>query len=216
MIKIEKLAIGYDKKTILDNLTLQVNKGDYISIIGNNGVGKSTLIKVLLGLLKPIKGTITKEYNQNQIGYLPQLNTNKKDFPATVEEIIKSGLQLTLPFMPKFQKEQIKNIMQTFQINHLKKHSFQELSGGQMQKVLLARTLICPKEIIILDEPTAGLDKESTKEFYQLLKNLNKKKLTIIIVTHDYKYLSDSSHILELKNKPFYGSTKDYLKEVKS
>ena len=165
LIKVEHLHLGYD-----------------------NGAGKSTLIKGLLGLIKPMAGQITYYMNEREIGYMPQETKVDRHFPASVYEIVLSGALNRVGYRPFFNNKEKKlavECLKTLHIENLKNSSFGELSGGQRQKVLLARALCATRECLVLDEPSNNLDYDSKEEFYAVLKELHQKGLTIIMITHD-------------------------------
>jgi len=217
LIKCTDLKMGYEGKVVFENMTFPVNKGDYLCIVGENGSGKTTLMKGLLGLIDPLNGTI--EYleglKQRYIGYLPQQNNIKKDFPGSVFEVILSGTlnQRVLPFYSKEQKEFALKNMEKVGISDLKKKSFQNLSGGQQQRVLLARALCATSKLLILDEPITGLDPLASQDFYELLSELNKNGITIVMVSHDItESVKHASHILHMTAKGYYyGTTHQYI-----
>lgn len=217
LIKCTDLCMGYEGKRIIENLSFTVDKGSYLCIVGENGSGKTTLMKGLLGLIEPSSGKI--EYldglKQRYIGYLPQQNNIKKDFPSSVFEVVLSGTlnQRIIPFYSKSQKTFAIENMKLVGIDHLKKKSFQQLSGGQQQRVLLARALCATSKLLILDEPITGLDPIASQDFYQLVTQLNKSGITIIMVSHDItESLKHASHILHLTEDSFYfGTTHQYI-----
>ncbi len=215
----ENVILGYEKTAVTGCINFSLNKGDYLYIIGDNGSGKSTLMKGILGLRKPMEGKITfgDDLKQNEIGYMPQQTVVQKDFPASVEEIVisgclsRSGLR---PFFSKQDKMLVDEMLAKMEILDLKKRSYRELSGGQQQRVLLARALCATRKMLLLDEPVAGLDPETTEEFYELIKKLNKEEnVTIIMVSHDMHAVSQyASHILNLVKEPvFFGTKEEYL-----
>lgn len=218
LIKCTNLYSGYQGKEIIKNLSFSVNRGDYLCIVGANGAGKSTLMKTILGLNKPMKGTI--EYcnglSQNDLGYLPQQTVVQKDFPSSVFEVVLSGCLNKLgykPFYTKKEKEIAIKAMDSLGITHLKKKSYKELSGGQQQRVLLARALAASDQLLLLDEPVTGLDPEITKELYSIIYNLNKEhQLTIIMITHDIKdAVSYANKVLKLDQDYFFGTKEEYI-----
>ncbi len=219
LITSNNLTFSYDNKVVVEKINFKINKGDYVCIIGENGAGKSTLIKGLLKLKKPSSGQLIFENNlkPNEIGYLPQQNNYQKDFPATVKEVVFSGYLNKLglkPFYSKNDKDIIYDNMKKMNIFDIRKKCFRDLSGGQQQRVLLARALCSTSKVILLDEPTVGLDPIVTKEFYDIVDKINKElKITIIMVSHDIKYaIKYASHILHIQKKQlFFGKTKDYL-----
>ena len=216
------LAIGYEGKTVVQNINLSVKKGDYLCVIGENGAGKSTFMKTLLGLLPPVSGKIEFHdgLKKNEIGYLPQQTEVQKDFPASVREIVLSGCQNRCglrPFYNREEKEYAYQMMEKMQITHLEKRCYRELSGGQQQRVLLARALCATRKILLLDEPTAGLDPKVTKEMYQLIYELNQRdKLTIVMISHDLRAsLTYSSHILHTGKHVFFGTKEEYIRHAR-
>ena len=218
-ITCKDLSLGYDGKVIISNLNFEVNKGDYLCIVGENGTGKSTLMKTLLHLQEKISGEIQRGdgLKPYEIGYLPQQTLVQKDFPATVWEIVLSGTLPSCgkrPFYGKVQKEMAKKQMEKLGIWNLRKRCYRNLSGGQQQRALLARALCATSKIILLDEPVTGLDPKVTLEFYELLSELNKTGITVIMVSHDLQAISYASHILHLdKTKSFFGTKQEYLEK---
>lgn len=188
-IKIDALSFEYQNYKILDNISFEINNGDYIGLIGPNGGGKTTLLKLITGLIKPQKGRIRihglapeKACQKGQIGYVPQriVQTNIQ-CPATVEEVVTSG-RIHLGQSNKA----IENAMLDADVEKFRHRSLDSLSGGEKQRVFIARALVSNPSILILDEPTTGVDAQATKNFYALLKDLNQwQKMTIIIVSHD-------------------------------
>lgn len=220
LIKCENVALAYDGKEVASDISFQVNKNDYLCIIGENGSGKSSLIKAILGLIKPTRGQIVfgDGLKQNEIGYLPQQTAVQKDFPASVNEVVLSGcLNSSKPFAPFYTKEQKSKAyenMERLQISDLRDKCYRELSGGQQQRVLLARALCATKSLLLLDEPVTGLDPIVTNDFYKLINEINVgMDITVIMVSHDIaSAVENSTHILHLQHKQlFYGKTKDYL-----
>ena len=211
------LSIGYENNIIVNNLNFEINKGDYLAIVGENGAGKSTLIKTLLGLLKPISGSIElgDSIKKTDIGYLPQQTVVQKDFPASIYEVVLSGFLSKMGFRPfynKYEKETaLANIKRTG-LEGMEKRSYRELSGGQQQRVLLARALCATDKIIILDEPVAGLDPKVTEEMYELISSLNKEGATIIMISHDISSaLTYSNKILHIGKDSYFGTKEEYV-----
>ena len=218
-IKCNNVSLAYDGSIIVSDLNFEVNKGDYLCIVGENGSGKSTLVKTLLGLKSPNGGSVIFDdgLTQDEIGYLPQQTSAQKDFPASVSEVVVSGCLNKLgrkPFFGKNEKALAEKNIERLGITNLKKRCYRELSGGQQQRVLLARALCATEKILLLDEPTAGLDPKVTMDFYALISELNKSGITIIMVSHDINAAVEySSHILHMSHKPlFFGTTQDYVK----
>ena len=221
LIEVKNLSLGYDNKIVLKNLNFNIEEKDFLCIVGPNGSGKSTLIKGLIGLIKPIKGkVIYKNLKQNFIGYMPQEVKVDSNFPASVYEIVLSGTLNKLgikPFYGKKEKEKANEALKMLNIENLKDKSFTELSGGQRQKVLLARSLCATSKLLILDEPSNNLDSQSKKELYKTVIDLNKNnKITIIMITHDLDHDNlIGNKILSLReDNIFYGSTEEFVRSV--
>ena len=216
-LECENLSLGYGTQTVAKNISFTLNAGDYLCIVGENGAGKSTLVKTLLGLQKPLGGSITtgEGFSLKGIGYLPQQTVVQKDFPATVEEVVRSGLLNGMglfPFYREKDKLRAKKVMEELGILPLCKRSYRELSGGQQQRVLLARALCASQNMLLLDEPVAGLDPVVTEELYSLIKKLNENGMTIIMVTHDIQAaLKYASHILYVGTEPLFNSRDVFL-----
>lgn len=211
------LSVGYEGKSVCENINFNVEEGDYLCIIGDNGAGKSTLVKTLLGLLPKVKGTL--KISEKQIGYLPQQQDYIKGFPATVYEIVLSGFLNKLGgkiFYPKSIKIKAIENLKLLGIENLKNRSFNQLSGGQQQKVLLARALSATSKLLVVDEPVTGLDPQSTIDMYETIKMLNKKLgIAVIMISHDLdRALSEPKNILYVKsNGCFFGSVEEYKKQ---
>lgn len=211
------LAIGYDGKAIVQNMNFSVNTGEYLCVIGENGAGKSTFMKTLLGLQPPIQGEILFGDNlkQNEIGYLPQQTEVQKDFPASVREIVLSGCQNQLglrPFYNRKEKSYAEAILNKLQITDLAEQCYRELSGGQKQRVLLARALCATKKMLLLDEPVAGLDPKAAKEMYYLIQKINREEnITVIMISHDIQIaVNYANHVMKIGPNIFYGTSEEY------
>lgn len=221
LIDIKNLSLGYDGNIVLKNINLKIEENAFLCVVGPNGSGKSTLIKGILGLIKPISGTITfNNLKQNFIGYMPQETKVDSNFPASVLEIVLSGAlnkkSMSLFYTKEDKKLAIKNL-KILGIENLKNKHFSELSGGQRQKVLLARSLCATSKLLILDEPSNNLDSKSKKNLYDILTNLNKNyNITIIMITHDLDHNNlIGNKILSLREDDiFYGTTEDFIKKV--
>lgn len=210
------VSLGYDGNVIVSNLSFQVDEGDYLCIVGENGTGKSTLIRTLLKLKAPLSGEITLDdgLKEKEIGYLPQQTMVQRDFPASVEEIVLSGALNKCglrPFYNKAEKKLARDNMEKLGILHLAKRCYRELSGGQQQRVLLARALCATTKLLVLDEPVSGLDPKAQAEMYELIHKLNRDdKITVIMVSHDLAAaLKYASHILHVSREPLYFGTKE-------
>ena len=219
LLTCENVTLAYEGKPIVSGLNFQVRQGDYLCIVGENGSGKSTLVKSLLGLHKPLSGTILlgKGLQHHEIGYLPQQTAVQRDFPASVWEVVLSGCLNSCGgkiFFPTSARNKARAAIQQLSLESILRKSYQELSGGQQQRVLLARALCATQKMLLLDEPTAGLDPLVTKEMYSLLSNLNQKKgITILMVSHDIAGAVEyASHILHLGGTQlFFGTTAEYM-----
>ena len=194
IIEIKNLSAGYDGRTVLHDVNLNVYERDFLGIIGPNGGGKTTLIKCILGLLKPTGGEIILHIHatkgsdiQPSLGYLPQYSTIDKKFPISVEEVILSGLSIQKSLTSRFtseQKEKGKQIISRMGLEGLEHRSIGQLSGGQLQRALLGRAIISDPAVLILDEPSTYIDKRFEARLYELLAEIN-KECAIILVSHD-------------------------------
>ena len=216
----QKLCVGYDGKTVLQDLDFEVFAGDYLCIVGENGSGKSTLMKTILGLQMPISGRILTGdgLRKNEIGYLPQQTVVQKDFPASVREIVLSGCQGrcgSRPFYNREEKKMAADAMEKMQIAPLAKRCYRTLSGGQQQRVLLSRALCATRKMLLLDEPVSGLDPKVTAEMYALIQKLNYEDgITVVMISHDLNAaLQYASHILHIGDTVFFGTKAAYLNE---
>lgn len=218
-ISAQKVTMSYEKKMVLNEISFEVNQGDYLCIVGENGSGKTTLMKGILGLLQLKSGTICygDGVQTNHIGYLPQQTVVQRDFPASVFEVVLSGCLNRIgirPFYTSGEKRRTMENLEILGIQDLRYKSYRELSGGQQQRVLLARALCATEKIVLLDEPVTGLDPIVTSEFYQIIQNLNRTGVTIIMISHDIKAaVEHANKILHLgTSTEFFGSTADYLR----
>ncbi|WP_432632902.1 metal ABC transporter ATP-binding protein [Brachyspira sp.] len=205
IIEFDKIYFGYTSEYILKNISFSVNEGDFVSIIGSNGAGKSTILKLILGELNQNKGEIKifgddiKKFNRwNNIGYLEQ-NAYYKilNFPATVYETVMSNMFYDIGLFKFPNKNHRAKVIESLELLGMEKYSnrtISKLSGGQIQRVFLARTLVANPKILILDEPTNGVDRETVEMIYNILSDLNKNKnISIIMVTHDIDMVSKIS-----------------------
>jgi zinc transport system ATP-binding protein len=197
VIDIDNVSFNYGAVSVLENISLKIYEDEFIGIIGPNAGGKSTLLKLILGLLKPSKGVISKfKYDGkaliNNIGYVSQHSTFPRDFPITVGEVVMMGHIGTSSKFFHYSKKEIelaKQAMQKLEIQDIEKRKIGELSGGQLQRVLIARELVCQPEILILDEPTSNVDMRIEEDIFSLLKNYS-EHMTIIVVSHDIAFIS--------------------------
>jgi len=192
LIELKDITAGYGEKIVLRDVSLDLWEDDFLGIIGPNGGGKTTLLKVILGLLSPSSGSIQffqsgVKVSSLKTGYLPQLNLIDKKFPISVREVISSGLSSEKPLFRGFnreQKEQIEKVIIQMGLEELETRPIGELSGGQLQRVLLGRSIVSRPQVLILDEPSSYVDKRFESQFYKLLEEINKQS-AIILVSHD-------------------------------
>lgn len=217
LLTCKNLCVNYDNFHAVSDITFSIDKGDYVFVVGENGSGKSTLIKTIAGLLKPKSGEIIfGDDTTNKIGYLPQQTVIQRDFPASVYEVVLSGCLNSkgiIPFYTKKDKKRADENIAKLGIKHLKHKCYRELSGGQQQRVLLARALCATKNLLILDEPVAGLDPIVTAEMYKIIKKLNEENnITIIMVSHDIdSAVNNANKVLHMDNSLlFFGTSEEY------
>lgn len=221
------MSFSYDHTPVIENLTFTVRKGEYLGIIGPNGGGKTTLIKVILGLLHPTEGAVMlfgKDHHdfkeKYRIGYVPQrITQTDKNFPATVFEVVRTGRIARLGFFERFAKEDIDAVERAMEISGIAKYRdtlVGNLSGGERQRVFIARALASEPDVLILDEPTVGVDIGAQKTFYDFLSSLNRdQKLTIIFISHDVDAVSQETKTVLCLNHNLvcHGLPQDLLNE---
>lgn len=192
LLSLQNVSVGYNQKAVLEDVNLDVYEHDFIGIIGPNGGGKTTLVKAILGLVPLIAGKIEYNLKSKNIGYLPQHFHFDKQFPIRVIDVVLSGLFDSKKNILRFSKQerkQAKEILEKMGILNLSNSLISEMSGGQMQRVLLSRAMISNPEILILDEPTSYIDSNFEKELHETLKHLN-ETTTILMVSHDIGTIS--------------------------
>ncbi|MFZ3064940.1 MAG: metal ABC transporter ATP-binding protein [Nitrospirota bacterium] len=194
MIEIKNLSCRYGNNEIFKDTNLKIEKGIFAGIVGPNGSGKTTLIKSMLGVVKPTKGNIyvngrlVNNRPHNKIGYIPQLEAIEWDFPVTVEQAVMMGRYNKMGIFPWSNKEDkrvVRDVLERLGIVQYINHHIKTLSGGEQQRVFLARALASEPELLILDEPTSGVDLKTQHDILHFLLTLNKKGITIILITHD-------------------------------
>ena len=218
LITLKDVTIAFEGVPAVEHVSYQVNRGDYMVIIGENGSGKSTLMRAMLGLVHPCAGTVRygDGLKRNQIGYLPQQTAVQRDFPASVEEVVLSGCINQLGarfFYGKNLQRKAREKMALLDIEKLSDKSYRTLSGGQQQRVLLARALCATDALLLLDEPVTGLDPGSTQELYGLIRNLNREHgVSIVMVSHDlHGSMADANKVLAVdRGVSFCGSVAEY------
>ena len=195
LIKIQNLTVGYDKVPVLENVNLEIHENDFMGVIGPNGGGKTTLLKAMLGLLKPVAGKIIFRSDINvrkkPIGYLPQVRHIDRKFPITVFDVVRSGslMQSQAEMSASEIKQKVEKLLLNMGISNIRNKAIGELSGGQMQRVFLCRALLSDPKILILDEPDTFVDNRFEGELYRHLSYLN-KRMAIILVSHDLGTIS--------------------------
>jgi zinc transport system ATP-binding protein len=185
LIDIQNLNAGYDDNIVLKDVSLKIFENDFLGIIGPNGGGKTTLIKAILGLIKPFSGNIVFDANlKYRIGYMPQIHLIDRKFPILVSEVVASGLIANKHISKSEKKEKVRETIRKMDIEALAGNAINELSGGQLQRALLARAIVNDPELLILDEPNSYVDKRFESRFYHLLQEIN-EKTAIVLVSHD-------------------------------
>lgn len=221
LIKADNIAASYEGKQVLDNVSLTIFDDDYLGIIGPNGGGKTTLIKIILGLKKPDKGNISfyrdgKQVDHLNMGYLPQYTQIDRKFPISVYDVVLSGLKSKKPFLRPYTKEQrlqVDNTLKRMELTEFKQKNIGELSGGQLQRVLLARAIVSKPDIIILDEPNTYIDMRFKEQMYQMLEMAN-KDCAVVVVSHDIaEILQYTKHIACVNGTMHYHSAESMPKE---
>ena len=215
LIEIKNLHFSYPaKKDALKGISLEINEGEFICVLGENGSGKSTLMKCILGLNKVETGEIIVN---DRIGYLPQKTEIQSNFPASIEEVVLSGTivnNIHKIWYTKRDRATANKVMKELDLYEIRKKCFRDLSGGQQQRVLIARAICSTEKIIILDEPTNGLDPSISNQIYEMLERLNKKRnLTIVMVSHDiHRAIKYCNRVIEIKDGEiaFLGEAKNY------
>ncbi|ABW19671.1 metal ABC transporter ATP-binding protein [Alkaliphilus oremlandii] len=233
VLEVKDVFFGYNEKYILEEINLTLYKGDFLGIVGPNGSAKSTLLKIMLGILKPQKGSITlldstiEDFNGwGRIGYISQrVRDFNSAFPATVEEIVGANLYSKkgiLKFTSKEDREKVKKALAVVDMLDYEKQLIGNLSGGQQQRVFIARALVSNPEIIFMDEPLVGVDVKSQEQFYSLMERLNKKLgITLVMVSHDIGVITNrANRVACVGNKSVFVHSTDqfneqeYIKEV--
>jgi zinc transport system ATP-binding protein len=217
LINISNLFYKYNKTDVLENINISIKNNDFLAIIGPNGGGKSTLLKLILGLLTPVGGKIIKKIKNNFIGYVPQ-NTNLNiDFPITALEIVLMGHISSKKKIFGYSKEDIVCAMDSLAKVGMKEFSnskIGDLSGGQRQRVFIARALCSNPKIMLLDEPTASIDVKGQREIYELLKELN-KSICIVVVSHDISVLLNyAKNVAHINKNLVYHSLENIQKNI--
>lgn len=219
LVEIKNMDLAYQKNLVLSNVSLSVFEHDFIGIIGPNGGGKTSLLKAILGLLKPLRGTVDYAFDKRDIGYLPQGSQVDESFPITVKEVVASGLEHGLKTGRETSRKRKDKVIQALErvgIETLHSRAIGELSGGELQRTMLARAIISSPRLLILDEPNTHVDNQFELELYALLKELN-QSITILLVSHDIGIISPYIKTIACVNRdlhyhPTNEITEDQLK----
>lgn len=229
IVEVMDVSFSYENRKVLEQVNLTLAKGEFLGIVGPNGSGKSTLMKLILGLLRPQQGFIKvfQQPIQNlkdryRLGYVSQKsNSFNLGFPATVREVVISGLVGKKGLFQSYRKcdqQKVDQALETVGIADLANRNIGKLSGGQQQRVFIARALVANPELLILDEPTVGIDAKSTESFYQLLKKIyQQQNMSLILVTHDIGVVSTAVDRVACLNKKlfFHGSAQEFQQKQK-
>jgi len=228
IIEVSNISFSYNDQVVLKDVNLSIHKGDYLGVVGNNGSGKTTLLRIILGLISPKSGTI-KLFGEDisvfkdwsKVGYVPQKVINfDNNFPVTVLEVVSMGRYGKRGLFKKITEEDKQKVTEALNnvdmLDYINR-PIGDLSGGQQQRVFIARALAGSPEILFLDEPTVGIEKDIKEKFYQLLHDLNEKlNLTIVIVTHDIESMANEAmHVACVKDNTlvFHESIDDLFKK---
>ena len=216
LISCRDVSVSYDAQNAVEHVTFDIEQGDYITIVGSNGSGKTSLIGAILGL-KPIRSGRVEYHGitKSEIGYLPQSTAAQKDFPASTHEVVISGCAARRKLRARYNAEEqalCEESMRRLGISDIAKKTFRDLSGGQQQRVLLARALCASRRMILLDEPLNGLDPVVASELYGIIAGLNRDGVTVVMVSHDILGAVDhSGKILHLDTAmKFFGTAHEY------
>jgi len=192
VFKIKDLGYSAGNNVILDGVTVDIHEGEYLGVIGPNGGGKTTFLKILLGLVAPSEGSVDRTVDRARVGYIPQRsNAIGENFPATVQEIIESGQTPLPPLAPPLKggvvrRKALARAIDAAGVKHLLTRRIGTLSGGERQRVLIARALSAEPKVLMLDEPTSAIDVKGQEDFFHFIRVLRDKlKLTVILVSHD-------------------------------
>ena len=215
LIQINGVDVAYQKQLALSKVSLTIYDRDFVGIIGPNGGGKTTLIKTVLGLIKPQKGTITYGIERTEIGYLPQGAQVDDQFPITVREVVASGLGTGKPVgraRRDEQKRMVDQVLGQVGMESLRSRSIGSLSGGEFQRTMLARAIVSSPKLLVMDEPDTHVDNKFEMELYALLKELN-KRMTILLVSHDIGIISPYIKTIACVNRTLHYHSSNEINE---
>lgn len=194
MIRVDSISFAYGHETVLRDVSLEIADGEVVGIIGPSGSGKTTLLRVLLGELTPFEGTINSAAKSlPRVGYVPQLDTGERNFPLTVEEMVLLGRAAhsrRVPWFDRGEKAEAHRILQRLGIGQMRNKRLDQLSGGQFQRALIARALMSRPSLLVLDEPTSGIDLETRRQVLDLLHELSAEGYTVVLTTHDLNWVA--------------------------
>lgn len=211
-VELKDITVYRDGQKLLDNVSFKIEEGQFYAIIGPNGGGKTTLLKVILGIIRPEEGQVriyggSPEKNRYLLGYVPQFHTFDFQYPVTVREMIQTGRLGHVKGLRKrysdYDNELVEQAMSSLGISHLSKRSIGELSGGEQQRAIIARAIVGKPKVLLLDEPTVFVDSPTEDKLHDILTELQ-KKMTIVLVTHDIGVLSSNVDIIACLNRKLY------------
>ena len=212
LVEISGVHFSYNSSPLLTDINLCIREGDFVGVVGANGSGKTTLIKLLLGHLNPQKGTIRHYYKGEfvttpSIGYLPQYAAVDKRFPLSVREVVETGLltprKMWNPFIPLCDRRRVDAILEQMELTKLSDTPICNLSGGELQKTILARAIVSAPRLLLLDEPDTYLDSYSQEHLYELLKEIN-RNCAILLVSHDVSSISEKCNLVVSVNRTLF------------
>ena len=215
LIQITDLHAAYQKQEVLSNVALSIFEKDFIGIIGPNGGGKTTLLNIIMGLMKPLKGQIKYTLKKSEIGYLPQANQVDESFPITVREVVASGMEKGFSMTKRNSRSarlKVSAVLEKVGVEKLHSRSIGELSGGEFQRTMLARAIVSAPRMLILDEPDTHVDNRFEMELYGLLRDLN-EYMTILLVSHDIGTISPYIKTIACVNRDLHYHSSNEISE---
>jgi ABC-type Mn2+/Zn2+ transport system ATPase subunit len=194
MIRLEGVSFSYGEQAVLTDINFTIASGELAGIIGPSGSGKTTLLRILLGELRPTVGQRTSDSNSGvAVGYVPQLDPSERSFPLTVEEMVllgRAAFSRRRPWFDRSEKNETREILNRLGIGHLSHRRLDELSGGQFQRALIARALLARPQLLLLDEPTSGIDLNTRQSVLQLIDELRADGYAVVVTTHDLNWVA--------------------------
>lgn len=229
ILELNHISFSYGYQKVLEDVSLTLDQGEFLGIVGPNGSGKSTLMKIALGLIRPQRGEVrlfgsplSQFKERSRLGYVSQkANSFNLGFPATVREVVASGLAGKLGWLRGLTRKdwrKVDEVIEQVQLQEFAKRNIGKLSGGQQQRAFIARALVGEPDILILDEPTVGIDAKSTDQFYKMLKHLHQMQgLSLIMVTHDIGVVTTYVDRVACLNKKlfFHGEAEEFDRRQK-